>query len=151
MALRVFSLAIEHQIRLEPEWVPKELNEKADFLSRIVDIDDWYLNPEMFAWLDSIWGPHRVDRFADSNNYQLVRFNSQCWNPGSEAVDTFTTDWCGENSWWCPPVTLVPKVIRHAEFCKAVGTLIVPEWPSALFWPLLHQSAQEFAWFDVHV
>ena len=151
VALRVFSIAIEHQIRLEPEWVPRELNEKADFLSRIVDFDDWYLNPGVFAWLDSIWGPHTVDRFADSNNCQLARFNSRCWNPGSEAVDTFTTDWWGENNWWCPPVTLVPRAISHAEVCMAVGTLIVPEWPASPFWPLLHPSAEEFAWFVVHM
>ena len=151
IALRVFSLAIECQIRLEPEWVPRELNERADFLSRIVDTDDWYVNPEVFAWLDTIWGPHTVDRFADCNNCQLPRFNSRCWNPGSEAVDTFTTNWHGENNWWCPPVSLVPRAIGHAEVCMAEGTLVVPEWPSAPFWPLLHPSAKEFADFVVDV
>ena len=151
VTLKVFSLATEHQIWLEPEWIPRELNEKADFLSRIVDVDDWYLNPEVFAWLDAIWGPHTVDRFADSKNCQLARFNRRFWNPGSEAVDTFTTDWHRENNWWCPPVTLVPRVIRHAEVCQAVGTLVVPEWPAAPFWPLLHPSADEFAWFVVYM
>ena len=117
----------------------------------MVDIDDWSLNPEVFAWLDAIWGPHTVDRFADSNNCHLARFNSKCWNPGSEAVDTFNTDWCGENNLWCPPVTLVPKVIRHAEVFSAVETLVVPEWPLAPFWPLLHPSAHEFACFVVYM
>ena len=27
------------------EWIPRELNEKADYLSRIVELDDWLLNP----------------------------------------------------------------------------------------------------------
>ena len=76
IALRVFSLVIQYQIRLEPEWIPRELNERADFISRIVDYDDWYLNPSVFAWLDAIWGPHTVDRFADHNNSQLPRYNS---------------------------------------------------------------------------
>ena len=46
---------------------------------------------------------------------------------------------------------LVPWDIRHAEVCMAVGTLIVPEWASAPFWPILHPSAEHFAWFVVHV
>ena len=60
VALKVFNIAIQYQIRLEPEWVPRELNEQADFLSRIVDYDDWYLNPTVFMWLDATWGPHTV-------------------------------------------------------------------------------------------
>ena len=41
IALEVFSLSVQYQIRLEPEWIPRDLNEKADYLSRIIDYDDW--------------------------------------------------------------------------------------------------------------
>ena len=116
------------------------MNARADLLSRIVDYDDWYLNPAVFAWLDSIWGPHTVDRFADHHNCQLHRFNSRCWSPGSEAVDTFTVNWSAENYWWCPPVALIPRVIAHAQACNARGTLIVPEWQTSPFWPVLHPA-----------
>ena len=64
VALKVFSLAVQYQIRLEPEWIPRDLNEKADYLSRRIDYDDWKLNPLVFAELDDAWGPHSVDRFA---------------------------------------------------------------------------------------
>ena len=67
--------------------------------------------------------PHTVDRFATSYNAQVDRFNSRYARPGSEAVDV---DWCNENNWWCPPLMLVPRVLRHAEHCKAHGTLVVP-------------------------
>ena len=69
------------------------------------------------------------------------------WNPGSEAEDAFTVDWADENNCLCPPVTLIPRVINHAVVCKAVGTLIVPCWPSAPFWPLLHPVVGKFAGF----
>ena len=151
VALRVFSVAIQYQIRLEPEWIPRELNEKADLLSRIVDYDDWYINPAMFTGLDSMWGPHSIDRFADHSNCQLPRFNSRCWNPGSEAVDAFTVDWSGENNWWCPPVALIARVIAHARVCGARGTLIVPEWQSSPFWPVIHPKATQFADFVVEI
>ena len=145
--MKVFNLAIRYQIRLEPEWVPRELNEQADYLSRIVDHDDWFLHPAVFEEVDAIWGPHTIDRFADFHNRQTPRFNSRCWSPGSEAVDAFTVDWSAENNWWCPPLTLVPCVIGHARVCRAMGTLIVPCWLSAPFWPLLQPSRAIFAQF----
>ena len=130
IVLKVLALAVQSQICIEPEWVPRELNEQADYLSRIFDYDDWFLNPTVFAELDAAWGPHTVDRFADFHNRQTQRFNSRCWNPGAEAVDAFTVNWAGENNWWCPPVALIPRVIGHAKVCKtgcarlAVGPLL---------------------------
>lgn len=108
-----------------------------------MDYDDWKLSPGLFAWLDSKWGPHTIDRFADANNKQLERFNSRFWNPGSEAVDTFTTHWgFGENNWWCPPPYLVPRLLKHANQCGAIGTLVVPKWPSAPFWPMIFTKGE---------
>ena len=46
-------------------------------------------------------------------------------------------DWSGENNWWCPPISLIPRVIRHAQACGAKGSIVVPLWPSAPFWPML--------------
>ena len=112
LAVKVFSLSVQNHIRLEPEWTPRDLNERADALSRIVDYDDWMLNPVVFADVEKLWGPHSVDRFASCHNCQIPRFNSRCWNPGSEA---FTVNWEGEINWWCPPIGLIPRVLRHAE------------------------------------
>ena len=115
-ALKVFETCIIHQIRLEPEWIPRAQNELADFISRIVDYDDWQISPVLFYYLEEAWGPYSVDRFADNFNTQLSRFNSRFACPGSEAVDTFTVHWGGgENNWWCPPPSLVARVVRHAE------------------------------------
>ena len=132
-ALAIFSISLAQHIHIEPEWVPRRDNEVADYLSRIVDYDDWSLSHNTFRALDDAWGPHTVDRFASHYNTHLPRFNSRFWNPGSEAVDAFTSNWCDENNWICPPVYLVPRVIQHARKCKACGTLLVPEWPSAPF------------------
>ena len=88
-----------------------------------------------------------MDRFATCNNAQLPRFNSRYWSPGTEAVNTFTVNWAGENNWLCPPIALVPRAIRHAQVCHAICTLIVPVWPSAPFWPLLCPEEAQFAGF----
>ena len=116
-----------------------------------MNYDDWYLNLSVFALLTSIWGPHTVDRFADYHNCQLPRFNSRCWSPGLEAVDTSTTNWSAESNWWCPPVALIPRVITHVQACGARGTLIVPEWQTPPFWAVLHSTLERFADFVLEI
>ena len=71
---------------------------------------------------------------------------------GAEAIDAFTVHWGGgENNWWCPPPSLIIRVIRHAEVCKAKGTLVVPYWESTPFWPVLCPDGSCFAPFVVAV
>lgn len=93
-----------------------------------------------FDFMNEMWGPYDIDRFANHENTRLKRFNSIVWNPGCEAVDAFSQDWAGTNNWLCPPIYLVIQVMRHIVFCKAIGTLIVPKWTSSQFWPLLFDS-----------
>ena len=80
----------------------------------------------------------------------MDRFNSRFWNPGTEAIDAFTVNWSGENNYWCPPVHLIPRVLHHARACGCHGTIVVPEWTSAVFWPLVH-DAHNFRPFVVGV
>ena len=138
-------------IQIDVQWIPRDANARADLLSRFVDKDDWSLNGEIFAQLDSRWGPHSVDRFASHYNAQLSRFNSRFLSPGCSAVDGLSQDWHDENNWLCPPVSAIVDVIRHARACRAVGTLIAPEWPSAFFWSLLKPRPSRFASFVVDV
>ena len=146
-ALAIFSTSVANSIRIEPEWIPCEENKLADYVSRIVDYDDWSLDYTIFKQLDNRWGPHTIDRFASHYNTQLPRFNSRFWNPGTEAVDAFTCDWSKDVNWLCPPVYLVPRVIHHASKCHAKGTLVVPEWPSAPFWPIVFPATSNPAPF----
>jgi len=81
-ALAIFSICVGNHIRIEPEWVPRDQNQIADYYSRLVDYDDYSLNPAIFEWLNSLWGPYTVDRFASAHNAQIARFNSRFWSPG---------------------------------------------------------------------
>ena len=146
-AFAIFSCSIANKIRIEPEWIPRDGNQQADYLSRIVDYDDWQIHPRIFAELDGNWGPHAIDRFASFYNAQLPRFNSRFWNPGTEAVDAFTCNWQERINWWCPPPYLVPWTIQHALRTRARGTLVVPQWPSAVFWLMLFPDGCTIAWF----
>ena len=119
----------------------------ADRISRIIEFDDWRLNPDVFRQLDIMWGPHQVDRFADENNAQVPVFNSRFWGPGTSGIDAFCYDWSGVLNWCCPPVCLICRLLKHTRACGAQGTLIVPHWPSAVFWPIICPQAGRFASF----
>ena len=60
-AIAIFELCFQHGIKLEMDWVPHSLNTQADFLSRIVDYDDWGMNPCIFQAIDASWDPHSVE------------------------------------------------------------------------------------------
>ena len=113
----------------------------------IIDRDDWSLNPEVFMSLDARWGPHTVDRFSSYFNSQVIRFNSKYFSPGCPAVDALAQVWSSDNNWLCPPVHLIVAAVQHLRYHKGVGTLVLPEWPSASFGPFLHSSPSQFASF----
>ena len=146
-AMAIFEICFRHGIRLEVEWIPRSRNERADFASRIIDHDDWSLDPRLFQVIDASWGPHTVDCFASQHNALLPRFHSRFWVPDCEAVDTFTTNWGGELNWWLPPLYLVCRTISHALSCQAKGTLVVPAWKSAPYWPVICPDGRHLAGF----
>ena len=47
-ALGIFSLCVNNHKQIEPEFIPREQNELADYYSCLVDHDDWMLNPVVF-------------------------------------------------------------------------------------------------------
>jgi hypothetical protein len=46
-------------------------------LGRELDRDDWKLNLRFSIYLQSVWGPHSIDRFLSMENTQLTRFNAR--------------------------------------------------------------------------
>ena len=100
VAFAMFLKVMAKHITIEPEWVAHSKNQQANYLSRLVDWDDWQLHPDIFGELEL--GPHSVDRFASYYNTQLPQFNSRFWNLGTKAVNDFTCNWQDELNWWCP-------------------------------------------------
>jgi hypothetical protein len=147
IAVRFFQFSLSHNTSFQVQWIPRSANAKADYLSRLIDPDDWYFIPRLFTLLTQCWGPFDVDRMSDHNNAQLRRFNSRFWCPGTEAVDCFTQNWSNCNNWVCPPPTLILAVLKHMEICNAKGVVIVPEWQSAPFWPKICPYPLQFVSF----
>ena len=122
-------------IQVSPIWVPREENQIADYLSKLQDGNDWGIHPHIFNWLDSMWGPFTIDRFATCYNTKCARFNSRFWNPNCEGVDTYSINWAAENNWVVPPPNQIIKAWKHFHISRARGVLIVPLWRGSTFWP----------------
>lgn len=149
LAVSIYFLCRRNNIHLNLNWIPRDLNTVADEMSKFVDYDDWRTSDGFFNHLRSRWGPFTIDRFANQKNTKTVRYNALFWDPACEAVDAFTQDWSNEANWLVPPVFLVPKVLCHAESCRASGTLVVPYWESAPYWPMLRKKNGDFRNFVV--
>ncbi|XP_069112417.1 uncharacterized protein [Argopecten irradians] len=137
IAYTIFRTCLRTNVSLDVEWIPRDLNDQADVLSRLVDSDDWSVSDEIFQWLEGLWGPHEIDWFANHINSKLPVFYSRHWSIESNGVDAFTADWFGVNGWFVPPVCIVHRVLKYMRQCSAYGTMVVPLWRSASFWPFL--------------
>ena len=97
LAIKIFQFCVKHSIRWEVQWIPRTENEKADYISRLIDFDDWQITHDLFVSLEELWGPHTVDCFANYYTAKLPRFFSCFWNPGASGIDFFARELSSEN------------------------------------------------------
>ena len=83
-----------------------------------------------------MWGPHSVDCFA---------------NPISSGVDFLSVSSRGKLL-VVHPVGIIPRVLHYLKSQQAVGTLVVPLWPSSHFWPLIaHKYSRYLVAHNIHI
>ncbi|MEL6330933.1 MAG: reverse transcriptase domain-containing protein [Planctomycetota bacterium] len=129
--------AADAHLEYYTEWVPREQNQEADDASKLRDCSNYRLSRGLFVDLERRFGQHDADRFADANNRLLPRFNSRFLTPDAEAVDAFTVSWAGGVNWLHPPLAVISRVVGKLRRDQARGTLVVPRWPGAPWWPAL--------------
>ena len=112
MSLNIFELCKTNNIDLTLSWIPRDLNDRADYYSLVTDQDDWGIHPNWLSHICKILGPVDIDRFADVDNRKTNRFNSRFFHPASEATDAFTQSWASDRNWLVPPLYLVERVLR---------------------------------------
>lgn len=82
---------------VSPVWKPRCDSSVADGLFKKLeeDCDDWQLQSRWFHYLDGVWGPHTMDRFAnDLNTHLPVFYSKRC--SGTSGIDTFMVCWVGQ-------------------------------------------------------
>lgn len=58
-------------------WISRNQNTKADYISNIIDYDDWQTTHGFFRFIESIWGTHTIGRLVNVLNTKLRRFGFQ--------------------------------------------------------------------------
>ena len=127
ISVDICTFALQNNIKIIPQWIPREQNQLADHFSRVNDTDNWGIDFKTFFFLNKRYGPYTVDRFADDKNTKLSVFNSKFYCPGTAAVNAFTENWHNENNWICPPVKLIGSIFRHMSVCKCKGVNYIVE------------------------
>ena len=79
IAYAIFSFCTQHSVELYFEWIPRTLNDKADYFSKLLDYDDWGLSVKLFEILNKKWGPFAIDWFASEHNAKVDTFKTRFW------------------------------------------------------------------------
>jgi hypothetical protein len=144
--LKLWELIDTNIINIRARYIRSVANVWADKLSRETNKDDLQLNPHIFTYLDSVWGPHCIDRFATHGNKQLPCYNARRRNPSAEAMDClYPRDrlWTSETNWCNPLWTLLPDLIQELRQFGAEATVIAPYESAKQLYQLLSELSDE--------
>ena len=120
--------------------LPGHLNVLADERSRLFDDKtEWKLNPCVYKQVVQRFGTPTIDLFASRLNFQLKPFISWVPDPEASFIDAFTIDWSEYMFYAFPPFSILLHVIKKIEYDGATGILIVPNWPTQVWFPLLRR------------
>ena len=120
--------------------LPGHLNVIADERSRLFDDKtEWKLNPCVYKQVVQRFGTPTIDLFASRLNCQLKSFISWVPDPEASFIDAFTIDWSEYVFYAFPPFSILLHVIKKIEYDGATGILIVPNWPTQVWFPLLRR------------
>lgn len=153
IAMQIYRVCFVNSITLDAEWVPRSENEKADYLSKIVDLDDWGLSFKLVRILQERFGVFEVDWFASESNAKVNKFYSRFWNSSCYDIDAFAANWGQCFGLFVPPPCIIHKVLNKMAVDKASGVLVVPLWTSAPYWPILCPNGRYISavsdWMDL--
>ena len=123
---------------LTPHWLSTKDNVEADFLTRNKLIQwEFYLRRDTFDYVLNVFQVcPTLDAFASQDTARLPRYMS--WFPDQNAVaqDALLHPW-DEMTYVFPPVPMLSKVLKLVREQSIEAVLICPQWPSALWWPVL--------------
>lgn len=138
-ALLLWTESIDRCVTLlTPHWLSTSDNTMADFLSRCL-MTQWECKLSRKTFL-TVLARFQVsptlDVFASQETKQLPRYMS--WYPDSMAVarDAMIHPW-DQTSYLFPPVPLIMKSLQKIRKEKITAVMIIPKWPSALWWPMV--------------
>ncbi len=131
----------ELDIELLPRYIRSELN-PADEFSRLTDRDAWRLRPSTHRMLRhkarrALGTDLTLDAFACHQTKICTRYASRLFDRHALGFDGLALDWRQEVVWINPPWCLLGDIISKLQQEKPAAVLIVPHWPTQVWWPQL--------------
>ena len=56
LAFSIYQFCFKNCIHLETEWLPRAENEKADYLCKVIERDDWGISNSIVQIINQKWG-----------------------------------------------------------------------------------------------
>ena len=145
------SLTLNDQIKMIWLWIlsrgnwltsshiPGILNVEADEESRKSESKtEWKLNKNDFHFIvKALKCEPSIDLFATRINTQLPRFVAYRPDPEAEEIDDFSISWENLQFYAFPPFACVDRVLQKILKDKAIGILVVPDWPNQHWYHML--------------
>ena len=130
-------------IELQPRYIRSELN-PADEFSRLTDRDAWQLRPSILRMLQHkarrvLGVDFTLDAFACHQTKTCPRYASRLCDRHALGFDGLALDWRPEVVWLNPPWCLLGDIINKLHQERPAAVLIVPYWPTQMWWPRLLQ------------
>ena len=127
LVVELFWLCLSHSIELELldlAWIPRELNQWSDDLSKQTDSSDWIVSDWFWREIQHSFGPFFCDRFASAENALLPVFCSLVHCLDVYYVNAFARDWSDGKSWCHPLVDLIGEVfdkVRRLDYITFIN------------------------------
>ena len=144
MARHIWEWCTQRGIWISAAYIPGRLNVEADRMSRTFnDRLEWRINKKSFQKIVHQFGTPEIDLFASRLNAQLPRYISWLPDPKAESIDAFSVDWKQFNFYAFPPFCLVARCLQKVLNDNACGIVVVPNWPTQAWFPLLRKMMLE--------
>ena len=140
LALKIWNLAVLHDIKIHASHIAGIDNSAADFLSRFSHHHEYELSPKAFDILrDIIPFSLNLDLFATKKNKKLNNYVSLFEDPDASYINAFSFPW-PSNVYMFPPIPLIAKsVLKFARDNVNFCILITPAWHSLAILPVIEK------------
>ena len=139
LTFSIWDWCIENNIWISAAHIPGKDNSRADAESRNINLDgEWMLNSNFLEEaLEKLQFFPNIDLFASRINHQFDAYISFRPDPDAVAVDAFSVSWTNKLCYAFPPFSVVHRVLKKILMDKVEAVVIVPEWSTQVWWPLL--------------
>jgi hypothetical protein len=144
IAKDIWSCCINRNIWISADYVPGKFNVADAESKNVNDNTEWMLEVTVFNRLTKLLGSTDLDLFATRLNTQLSRFSSWKPDPEAEFVSAFSKSWSDLFYFIFPPFSLVSRCLQKIQRDRAEVLMIVPLWPTQLWYPMLMEMLIDY-------